>query len=386
MPDIAEGRSAVREATRRAEEAAGIFRDDQGNETYVDQTTPEATIPELEGAVPVAASDQPLDVEPVPADISTEQQVTPEPAPEVPQEPQSVAELQAEIIRLNEQLETSKSFIGRQSTDVGELRAEVDALRAQITTPQPVTPLAPQMAVTQELIDNDPAAATALAFQQAKRAAEVNGGVADPVSERTLRVAFDAWKAEDEFVAGQWLTDRRLEQQREEFDGKIAAVRGEVEQATAPIVASAAANAEQASWGAAFLEMQKAYPDFLEVDAATGKTTALRLLEEVAPQFPTLARLIAEGDVAAKVEGLTLLYDKGKLGNPAQMAAELQSAADEAAASAERARAAAASVNGQDNAGQNSTVELTEEQAEIERYKARYSGGVSLARGWTGRG
>lgn len=362
MPDIAEGRSAVREATRRAEEDAGIFRDAEGNEVYADQTTPEAT-PELEGAVPVSASDQPLPVEPVVETATPTEEATPQ-APE-PAATLSVEELQAEVARLNELLSTKDSFIGRQSTDVGELRAELEALRAQITAPQPVAQ--PQLVITQQLIEEDPGRATQLAYEQR--------------NEQALAVAFEAWKDEDEFAAASWRYDKLLEKQEREFNARLEAVRGEVAEVKAPIAAST----EQQAWSTAFLEMQKAYPDFLEVNAETGTTNAERLLAEVAPQFPTIAKLIADGDVAAKVEGLTLLYDKGKLGNPAQVAADLQSAADEAAASAAAARAAAASVNGQQNAGQGSTVKQTEEEAEIERYKARYSGGVSLARGWTGR-
>src|SRR4051812_7786993 len=108
MTDLIEGRSAVRDAVLRAEEAAGIFRDDQGNETYADPTTPE--VPELEGAVPVAASDQPLPEPVVPAE--------PEPVDIAPalvdNPPLTAEELQAEVARLQEQLATKDSFIGRQ--------------------------------------------------------------------------------------------------------------------------------------------------------------------------------------------------------------------------------------------------------------------------------
>jgi hypothetical protein len=370
MPDIAEGRTAVREAMRRAEEAAGIYRDASGNETYDAPEATPVTLPELEGAVPVAASDQPLPVEPVAEAATPAEEATQEPQePETPEPPASlgVEELQAEVTRLQEQLANKDSFIGRQSTDVGELRAELEALRAQVTTattPQPVAP--PQLIITQQLIEEDPAKATMLAFEQ-------NNGQA-------LAVAFEAWKEEDPFTAASWRADRLIEKQQADFQKELQAVRGEVEQVKAPQAAAAERNA----WSDAFLEMQKSYPDFLEADDA-GRTNAQRLLEEVAPKFPTIAKLIADGDVAAKVEGLTLLYDKGKLGDPAGVAAELQTAAEEAAASAAAARTAAATVNGQSSAGQGSTVELTEEEAEAKRYIDRMSGKASLERGWTGR-
>lgn len=365
MPDIADDRANAREAMRRAEEAAGIFRDENGNEVYGDPSATPVATPELEGAVPVAASDQPLPEPVVPTDTSTEQdepQVEP-PAPAA----QSAEELAAEVARLQEQLAAKESMIGRQSTDVGELRAELDALRAQVNaTPQAAPQQAPQEVITQDMIINDPARATQLAFKQ-------NNGAA-------LAEALANWKEEDPFAAASWRADTLLEQQQAEFDARLAELNKEVAKVKEPL----AKNEEQAAWSNAFLEMQKSYPDFLQADE-TGKTNAQRLLEEVAPQFPTIARLIAEGDVTAKVEGLTLLYDKGKLGNPAQVAAELQTAAEEAAAQAAAQRAAAASVNGQATAGQGSEVELTEEEAEIERYKTRFAGGVSLTRGWTGR-
>lgn len=354
---------------RRAEEAAGIFRDESGNEVYGDPSATPVATPELEGAVPVSASDQPLPVEPVEeTDTSTEQVEEPQAEAPAPGVVQSAEELQAEVARLQEQLTAKESMIGRQSTDVGELRKELDALRAQINSaPTPATPAPPQTVITQDMIDNNPAYATQLAYEQ-------NNGQA-------LAIALEAWKEEDPFAAASWRNDRLLEKQQAEFDARLAEVRGEVAQVRKPLEQ----NEEQAQWSNAFLEMTKSYPDFLQVDESTGKTNAQRLLEEVAPQYPAIAELIANGDVNAKVQGLSLLYDKGKLGNPAQLADELKNAAETAAAEAAATRAAAAAVNGQPNAGNTSTVEMTEEEAEIERYKARYSGGVSLSRGWTGR-
>lgn len=354
-PSVDGDMSDFREAIRRAEAQAEA-------EQFPSGETP-AEHPELEGAVPVSASDQPLPVEPV---VETDTPTEQEPQVEEPVETLSVEELQAEVTRLQTQLSEKESFIGRQSTDVGELRRELEALREQVTaTPQTAQTAQPQVVITQQMIDENPGYAAQVAFEQ-------NNGQA-------LAVAYEAWKEEDEVAALQWRTDKLLERQQAAFDARVAELEGRIAQVAAP----QAQAAEEAQWSAAFTEMVKTHPDFLAADES-GKTNAQRLLEEVAPQFPAIAELIANGDVQAKVQGLKLLYREATFGGD-RVAAELQSAAEQAAAEAAAARAAAASVNGQTSAGQGSSVELTEEEAEVERYKARYSGGVSLSRGWTGR-
>ena len=364
MPDIADDRAAYAEAMRRAEEAAGITRDASGNEVYADEETPVAT-PELQDAVPVSASDQPLNpVEPAAeADTSEEQQ---EQVEETPVAELTIEQAQVEIARLTERLEAKDSMIGRQSTEVGELRTRLEQLERFAAQAQPA-PQAPQMAITQDMIDADPGRAVQIAFAQK--------------NDQVLEIAFNAWKDEDPFAAASWRADRLLERQQEAFEARLKETQQQIQAATAPLAKSA----ENAEWSEAFVEMQRQYPDFLKVDESTGKTQAQSLLEEVAPQFPAVAKLIAEGDAATKVQGLKLLYGEARLGSPEQIAAELQKAADDAAAETAATRAAAGVVATQATVGQGSAVELTEEQQEVEAYKSRMTGKPSLARGWTGR-
>ena len=198
MPDIADDHAAFQEAMRRAEEASGITRDDSGNEVYAEVETPVVT-PELEGAVPVQASDQPLTTEPA-SEAATSEQEPVEPAAEP-----TVEELKAELASAQARIEEQKTMIGRQSAEVGTTREEIAELKARIdavtSAPQPAVQAAPAIAITQDLIDNNPALAVQAAFDQKNEAA--------------LQLAFEAWRdplnpTGDPFAAATWLNDRKL--------------------------------------------------------------------------------------------------------------------------------------------------------------------------------
>ena len=358
MPDIADDRAAYLEAMRRAEEASGISRDTEGNEVYTEGEPPVAT-PELEGAVPVQASDQPLTPEPaVEADTSGQEQPA-EPAAEPTAE-----ELKAELAAAQARIEEQKTMIGRQSAEVGTTREEIAALKARIDamTSTPVTPTAPAIAITQELIDSNPAAAVQTAFAQR--------------DEHALQIAFEAWKDPlnpngDPFAAATWLNDRKLEQQQAAFEAKIAEQEKRLETVTAPLAESN----EQREWGLAFDEVKATRPDFLE--------NAERLLTEVAPQYPAIADQLSVGDHKVKAQALEALYALDKMGNPQAVQAQLEEAAQEAAAEAAAARAAAG-VTTQSTAGQPAELK-TQEELEQESYISRQRSKPSLSKGWTGR-
>lgn len=364
MPDIADDRAAYLEAVRRAEEAVGISRDTEGNEVYADGETPVAT-PELEGAVPVQASDQPLTPEPVqlpeePAADTSEQQQEAEPAVEPTAE-----DLKAQLAAAEARIEEQKTMIGRQSAEVGETREQIAELKAQIAAVQAAqaTPVAPVVPITQELIDSDPAAAVQAAFRQQ--------------DEPALQRAFAAWKDPmhingDPFAAAAWLNDRRLEQQRVEFEARQAELEKKIAATAAPLAHSE----EQRQWAQAFDEVKATRPDFLE--------NAERLLTEVAPQYPSFLPALQNGDAKAKAEALTALYALDKMGNPQAVQAQLAEAAQEAAAEAAAALAAAGSVTGQTTAGQPAE-QMTEDEKEKEQYIARQRSKPSLSKGWTGR-
>ena len=142
MPDPADDRAAFLEAMRRAEAASGIERDDQGREVngidaYVDGETPVAT-PELQGAVPVQASDQPLTTEPVEQTSATES-VTDTDTSEQQQEEQnallagkykSLEELEKAHLELQQKLGDPERLDlenRRLQEQLDELRTKIDA-------------------------------------------------------------------------------------------------------------------------------------------------------------------------------------------------------------------------------------------------------------------
>ena len=350
---VVDDASDYREAIRRAEQEAGLAPD--GTELAAGET-PDVT-PELPEAVPVQASDQPFEAEPeTPVEDTSEIEQETSAAPET----LTTEQLQAKLAEAEARLAEKDSFIGRQSGEVGELRRTVDELSARVdaAAQQPITPQVPQAPVTQADIDNDPEEATVRAFRQK--------------DEHALERAFEAWRYEDPFVAATWLNDRKLAQQQEAFDAKLAAYDEKIQTVAAPV----AQNAEQAKWNAAFVEVQKTRPDFIQ--------NAERLLDEVAPKFPAVVTALANGDVGQRAEMLAVLYDLDKLGNPEQVRQDLEREAQEAAAEAAASRAAAGVVTGQTTVGQ-STVEKTDEELEQEAYISRMDNKPSLSRGWTGR-
>lgn len=346
--------SDYRAAIRRAEEASGLNPD--GTLAAAAGETPAIT--ELEGAVPVQASDQPLATEAAAEAAATPEQQQEAPAP--PAESLTVEQLQEKLADAEARLADKDSFIGRQSGEVGELRRVVDELSARVGQAQAQpAPAAPQVVITQELIENDPARATMVAFQQK--------------DEHALAAAFDVWKDEDPFTAATWLSDRRLEQQQQQFDAKLAEVDQKIGTVAAPLEASAAQNA----WNSAFHAVEQQRPGFL--------AEAERLLKDVAPKFPNIVSVLSSGDASAKAEVLTALYDLDRVSNPEQVRAELEVQAQEAAAEAAASRATAGVVTGQTTAGQGTVVEKTAEELEADAYMNRQRSKPSLSRGWTGR-
>lgn len=368
MSDLADTRGPsgpVWEAVLRAEAAAGITRDAEGNEVYSEADTPTAT-PELEGAVPVPASDQPLVPEPVVPAVEAPTDTLEQQQQEAPAVEPTAEELKAQLAAAEARIEEQKTMIGRQSTEVSETRTQIAELKAQIDVVQARQEVVPQapvstIQITQELIDTNPGAAVEAAFAQK--------------DQRTLEIAFNAWKdpfTGDPFAAATWLNDKKLERQQEEFNAKLAETQRHIETATAPI----AENVEQRAWADAFNEVKATRPDFME--------NAARLLEEVAPQYPSFLPALQSGDAKAKAEALSALYAMDKLGNPQLVQAQLEEAAQEASAEAAAARAAAGAVTGQSTAGQV-TEQETEEEQEQQAYINRQRGKPSLSRGWTGR-
>lgn len=356
--------SAYRDAIARAEAAAAeVLVDDRGR-------TPDIVVaPESAEAVLVQASDQPLPPEETPGTPAaavvedTPVVVPPVVAEETPE--QKIARLEEELERRNAQLTEKESMIGRQSIEVGEVRAEIAALREEVATRTPQPPVAAPIVITQEMIEDDPARASQIAYQQN-----------DPAA---LERAFSYWKEIDPFTAASWRSDT-LAQQRE------AAIRAEIQQDRERVQAEKQRAAQvSAAWSGAMNDVGAVYPDLLQVDE-TGRSNAERLLTEVAPQYPRMLEILRDGDQQAKAEVLKALYvvDRSNRTDPAALAAQLEEAAAQAAAEEAAARRAAATVIGQPNTGQD-PVPQTEEQREQAAYAARAGHRPSLERGWTGR-
>lgn len=351
--------SAYREALRKAEENA-IQTDANGE--VIERETPDST-PELEGAVPVQASDQPLDTEPVVTETVEETPVETDTS-EQQQETlfagkyKSLEDLEKAHVELQQKLGDPN----RLDLENRRLQEQLDALSAKIDQAQTVTPQAPAVPITQEFIDNDPQRATLLAFEQKNQAA--------------LEIAFDQWKEYDPFNASQWLTDRRLAVQREELEAKIAESQKALDEKTAPLAAQQEEQAQNLAWSQAFDTAKSGRPDFIE--------NAERLLAEVAPLHPSLLPNLQSADPKVKADALIALYAIDKIGNPEAVAAQLGEKAKEAATDAANALAAGAVVSGQTTSGQTA-VEKSDEELEAEAYIARMGRQPSLSRGWTGR-
>lgn len=357
--------SAYREAVAKAEaDAVTVVVDEMGR-------TPEGAVPTEDlTAVPVVASDQVIQPEVTPGTeataVVTETPVVEAPAVAEETPEQKVARLEAELAQREAQLAEKEKFIGQQSTQVGDVRAELQQLRDELAARTPQTPAPVPVAITQDMIDNDPATATILAYQQ-------NDGFA-------LERAFEAWKEEDPFSAASWRSDT-LAQQRE------AAIRADVQrQIDERNAREAAAASANAAWGDAMNLVGSKYPDFLAV-GADGRSNAERLLNDVAPQLaPELLATLRDGSAQAKADILESLHlrDRANSSDPNAVRAQLEEAAALAAAEEAAARAAAATVVGQPTAGQDPVPESYEER-EKKAYEARRATAPSLSRGWTGR-
>lgn len=346
MPDPAEQRAAYKEALARAEAAA------------VEYTEETPAIPE--DAVPVVASDQIPEVVETPAEEVVAEETSTEPEAVV----QTEAELRAELEALRERLAEKDTFIGRQSSEVGELREAINALTQRMDTPPQIQVQPQHVAVTQDLIDTDPAYATIKAYEQK--------------DERALQAAYAAWEFAEPAKAAVWLAEERFKERENALRAELEATRSQVQTIAASSQEAAQKTEADRQWKDAFTVVGKEHPGFLE--------NAERILSEVAPRFPHLVETLASGDATVKAEVLTALYviDRQNNTDPETVRQQLEEAAAEASAEAQATRAAAAGVVTQATAGQANQEKSWEEQ-EQDRYKQRLASGVDIRRNWTGR-
>lgn len=351
--------AAYREALRLAEENT-VLVDESGDP--IEQTP--GAIEELAEAVPVQASDQPLEPEPVvevAAETDTSEQQQEEQTALLAGKYKSLEELEKAHVALQQKLGDPERLDlenRRLQEKLDELSAKIDAAQAQPV----VAPTAPAVQITQELIDSDPQRATLLAFSQGNQAA--------------LEIAFEQWKDYDPFTAGQWLTDQRLSEQQRVLEAKLAETQRVLDEKTAPLAEQQAEQQQTIAWAQAFDKAKSGRPDFIE--------NAERLLSEVAPEHPSLLPMLQSADPQAKADALIALYAIDKIGHPEQVAAQLGEKAREVVAADAAALAAGAVVSGQTTAGQSAD-DKSDEELEVERTIARIGSGPSLSKGWTGR-
>jgi hypothetical protein len=349
---FADTNAAYREALARAE--AGAVE-------VPGETTVETVLAELDGAVPVV-EEHVEQAEPV---VETDNS---EVVPEVPVTPAEAVEgaavekLLAGNFKTAEELERAyvelRALEGRRGQETGELRKAVDELRTQLATPAPQQ--APLVDISEDLIMRDPARATMLAFNQK--------------DETGLSLAFEAWRMEDPFSSGQWLSERRAEQREEAHKAELDSIRSEVTKLSVP----QAEAAQREEWNQAFSIVSAKSPDF--------STHAARILEEVAPQYPNILGALSSGDAKAKAEILTALYaiDRAQTEDPAKLRETLNEEARQAAEEVRQAKDGAKVLSQVTTGGD--APEQSWEEAEAARFNARNKQKqTSFERNWTGR-
>lgn len=268
MADITDGvapNTAFAQAMREAEAKAAA---EQLGETLDEQPRDEAgrfTAEEQAAPAPEAVADETPDE-------------TPEPTP--------AETLLAGKYRTQEDLERGyleqKAVLDRQGAELGELRQAFEQQFAQINErlDQPRTP---QTRITPDLIEQNPAYATQVAFEQQ-----------DP---QTLAVAFEQWKLEDPGSAVSWLAERRIEENANKLRADFEQRYTQLEQRVAPIQAQT----EQTL----LAEQVRALPDETRAFMVADNGGQLAQLAE---EFPLAAQAIQTGTAQAKIEAIKMLY------------------------------------------------------------------------------
>ena len=109
----------------------------------------------------------------------------------------------------------AQRHIGSLNNELGQLRPlaeKLDALEARLSQPQQVP-----TQITEDLIDRDPAAATALAYEQG--------------NQQALSIAYNAWKDEDPAGAAVWVATQQMQAREQALVQRI----GELESRLTPL-------------------------------------------------------------------------------------------------------------------------------------------------------
>jgi hypothetical protein len=226
---------------------------------------------------------------------------------------------------LKDAIEAQK-VIGRQGSELGDLRKQFEAFESAQAKPR----YDPNS--LSQLIENDPAQATVLAYQAGDTA--------------TASAALTAWKEEDPFAASQWVTDRRITELQNNFDQRLQTV-------SAPLQQRAAGQDFQE----ALTTFARQNPD---LDQYVGT------MQTIASESPRILKILAEDpSVEAKIEVYDFLYNKARVRDTGRLAEQEQvvAAEESAAAEADKIGAAVASATSTVAAGGKSNENIAKFKA-----------------------
>lgn len=178
--------------------------------------------------------------------------------------------------------EDLRSKFGQQGSELGDLRKAFEDRFAELDQ-RLQTPQAPPVQITADLVEQNPAYATVLAYEQNNPAA--------------LQIAFENWKVEDPTAAAVWLSDTKATERekalRQEYEAKLQ----QFEQRLAP----AAAAGEEQQLAGLVQAAANANPGLTEF--VTGDQLAA-----VANEFPEDATTLATGTPDQKARALVKLF------------------------------------------------------------------------------
>jgi uncharacterized coiled-coil protein SlyX len=186
-------------------------------------------------------------------------------------EPEGEERLYAGQYKTVEELERAvqekQQFADRLANELGETRRAMEE-RFTGLEERIATPITPQTPITRELIEENPGAATQLAFQQG--------------NQQALQIAYEAWKYEEPADAATWraevINNQRIAQLEQQYEARLA----QIEQRVAP----AETQALDTEWARTFRGLEAKYPDLRTYQAE---------MTEIVDQFPQFAANLQPG-------------------------------------------------------------------------------------------
>jgi uncharacterized coiled-coil protein SlyX len=183
------------------------------------------------------------------------------------------------VEELERAVQEKQQFADRLANELGETRRAMEE-RFTGLEERIATPITPQTPITRELIEENPGAATQLAFQQG--------------NQQALQIAYEAWKYEEPADAASWRADvianQRIAQLEQQYEARLA----QIEQRVAPAESQALDN----EWATTFRTIEAKYPDLHSYKDE---------MTEIATEFPQFASDL-RGDPESRGKALESLY------------------------------------------------------------------------------